>query len=80
MLISLFVVLILNFFQKLIEDVVGVAVGNDNAVSQAKQISNAALIYCLLCLALLFQEEMKIDCWLDDASDGKVVGELYSQV
>ena len=74
MLISLFVVLILNFFQKLIEDVVGVAVGNDYAVSQAKQISNAALIDCLLCLALLFQEEMKVDSWLDDASDGKVVG------
>lgn len=66
MLICLFVVFILNFFQKLIEDVVSVAVGDDYAVPQAKQISNAALIDCLVSLALFFQQEIEVDCWLDD--------------
>lgn len=79
-LISFFVVLILNFFQKLIEDVVGIAVGDDDAVSKAEQISYAAFIDWTFCLALLFQEEMKVDCWLHDASNRKVVSKLHSQV
>lgn len=74
MLISLFVVLILNFFQELIEDVMGVAVGNDDTVSQTEQVSNAALIDWIFCLSLFFQEEMKVDCWLHYASNRKVVG------
>lgn len=72
-LICFFVVLILNFFQKLVEDVVCIAVGDDDAIPQAKQISNAAFVDCLISLALFFQDEMKVDCWLNDGSNGKVV-------
>lgn len=79
-LISFFVVLVLNFFQKLIENVVSITVGDDDAVSEAEQISNAAFIGWIFCLALLFQKEMKVDCRLHDASNCKVVSKLHSQV
>lgn len=72
-LICLFVVFIINFFQELIEDVMGVAVGDDDAISQTQQISNAALIDWIFCLSLFFQEEMKVDCRLHYASNRKIV-------
>lgn len=73
MLVCLFVVLISDFFQKLIEDIVGVAIGDDDAISQAKQISNAALIDWIFSFALLFQKEMKVNCWLDNGTNRKVI-------
>lgn len=51
----------------------GVAVGDDDAISQTQQISNAALIDWIFCLSLFFQEEMKVDCRLHYASNRKIV-------
>ena len=73
MLVCLFVVLIRNLFQELIEDVVGVTIGNYDTVSQTKQISNAAPIDWIFSLTLFFQNEMKVYCRLDDATNGKIV-------